>query len=55
MKCRAQEEDGDLREGRVMLSLFFALVIPVALALTIGACVAPGSQSAAQPNPTEIR
>jgi outer membrane lipoprotein SlyB len=38
-----------------MLNRFFWLVIAGALSLTIGACVAPGSQSAAQPGAIELR
>jgi outer membrane lipoprotein SlyB len=38
-----------------MLNRLFWLVIVGALALTIGACVAPGSQSSAQPGAMEIR
>jgi outer membrane lipoprotein SlyB len=38
-----------------MLNRFFALIIAATLALTTGACVAPGSPSAAQPGAVEIR
>lgn len=38
-----------------MLNRVFSLVIAGALVLTMGACVAPGSQSAAEPSAMAIR